>query len=181
MKLRRVLGEGTLPSFHGELRAAAARVVGWGIAEEVVQDCYLKELRADKDRRNLRTWMKRIVYNLAVDRLRQELRHEEVAYQYVYESGHEVTRAPDGAVGDADLIDGDMLDPEQYWILSEEVQSCVASLTPTQRIVLTLVEMWGFTQEEVAQELGVSQPAISRTQSRARSRLATCLNSSSPY
>lgn len=173
--LKRVFDARGLPPFHDELRAAAARVVGWGIAEEVVQDCYIKELKLDQERRNIRTWMKRMVYNLAIDRARQESRHEEIMAQYLYERGGEITWDDDGEPGSLALIDSDTPDPEAAWLLKEEISGCLSALTVTQRMVLTLVELWGFTQAEIATELGISQQAVSRMTARAKGSLSSCL------
>ena len=49
--------------------------------------------------------------------------------------------------------------------------SAVASLTARQREALALVAVLGFTQEEAAATLGITQPAVSQRLANARARI----------
>ena len=49
--------------------------------------------------------------------------------------------------------------------------SAVASLTARQREVLALTAVLGFTQEEAAATLGITQPAVSQRLANARARI----------
>ena len=183
----------TLVRTHGPamLRLAMSHVRNRAVAQEVVQDAWLgilQSLPRFEERSSLRTWMFRIVRNRAISRARTEGRS-----------------IPASALGgdddDAPAVDpGRFLpldDPENpgawrsappRWdgipedrLLSAEtrevVMSVVDALPPGQRTVLVLRDIEGWSPQEVAALLDVSDVHQRVLLHRARAKVRTALES----
>jgi RNA polymerase sigma-70 factor (ECF subfamily) len=106
-------------------------------AEEVLQDAYVRvwveARRYDPERGHVMPWLRRIVLNLAIDHLRRHRRpHEDIAEQ------------------SETLVDPG-LPVDQRGELSRRVHR----LGPDHREALTLTYVYGYTNEEIAERLGV--------------------------
>ncbi len=131
-------------------------------AEEVVQEALLRVARSWRSFRgeaNFRTWLFRIVINAFRDGLA---------------AGH-----PSESL-DENLADSTAADPaSQAWAneLSRLIAARVSALPPRQREVLILVTYEGFSPQEVAGLLGISQANVHATLHVARKRLRRELGS----
>lgn len=148
-------------------RVACAITRDCGVAEEVVQETWLAVLRGldtFEARSSLRTWVFRILVNRARTSAAREKRT--VAFSALAEgSGTEAMLHPE-RLGQAPapgpwtfaMADGSR-NPEQD-VLAAEVRALIAraitGLPPTQREVLTLRDVEGWTSEEVCEVLQIS-------------------------
>lgn len=153
------------------LRLARAYVRSHAVAEEVVQEAWLSVLRGldrFEERASLRTWIFRILANTAKTRAVREARSVPL-------SSLEGTDAEDGApVVDPDRFvsasaeDGHWVSaPRRFSELPEErllaretadvVRRAVESLPATQRAVISLRDIEGWSSEEVRNVLDLSE------------------------
>ena len=61
-------------------------------------------------------------------------------------------------------------DPAQKWIRAQAVRDVLAHMDTTDRDVLVAIHMHGYTQTQVADRLGVSQPAVAKRLRRAEEK-----------
>jgi RNA polymerase sigma-70 factor (ECF subfamily) len=143
------------------------------LAADALQDGFASAIEnvADfRDRSSLSTWLYRIVYNKAVDRLRRRKR-EAVADDDPDELSAE----------DADLVNAPAWSrPPDEILLSREsreaLESALGQLPATQRAVFELREVDGRSTEEVAQILGLPEGTVRVYLHRARLRLRALLS-----
>jgi RNA polymerase sigma factor (sigma-70 family) len=145
------------------LRAVAYRMVGsYAEADDAVQETWLRLHRAEPDRvENLTGWLTTIVGRVCLDRLRsRQARHEEPVGERPAEPMS--TR-------------NEELDPEQHALLAETVGSALLvvldSLSPTERVVFVLHDLFAVPFAEVATIVNRSPDAVRQLASRARRRL----------
>jgi RNA polymerase sigma-70 factor (ECF subfamily) len=167
--------------YHGSLlRLALMYVRSRSAAEEVVQDTWLGVVRglpSFEGRSSLRTWIFRILVNQAKTRGVRERRS--VPFSSL---GGDDEPAVDP---DRFLPDGGWAVPPQPWggpeaeLLSAEAQDqvlrAIGELTPSQRDVITLRDVEGWSAAEVRDALGLSEAnervLLHRARSRVRARL----------
>ena len=128
-------------------------------ADDLVQDTLLRGLeRIDqlRDQEQLKYWLCRIMSNLHKDQLR--MRRESVNYE-------EVVLPAEG-------------DPEQEAGRQEligQVRTAIAKLNEDQRMVVTLVDLMGFSYADVAGVLEVPVGTVMSRLNRARERMRSLL------
>ena len=153
---------------RGELLAYCYRMLGsWDDAEDAVQDAYIRGFRAwdgFEERASVRTWLYRIATNVCLTAARDRSRR-------ALPSGIGTPTAG----GDAPEV----LEPE-HWIqpfagdrvdLRLALVAGMQLLPATQRAVLILRDVLGFSAVEVADMLGTSVPAVKSRLQRARATL----------
>jgi RNA polymerase sigma factor (sigma-70 family) len=145
------------------LRAVAYRILGsYADADDAVQETWLRLDRAEPDRvENFSGWLTTIVGRVCLDRLRsRQARREEPVGERPAEPLS--TR-------------NEELDPEQHALLAETVGSALLvvldSLSPTERVVFVLHDLFAVPFAEVATIVNRSPDAARQLASRARRRL----------
>ena len=144
----------------------AVRLVGPDLAPDVTQEALIRAWKAMPRFRGdaaLGTWLHRITVNTAWTLRRRAARHE--------------TQQLDETI--VDPADG----PERAGELAEvraEIGSAIWQLTPGQRVVLVLRDVYGWSHAEVGRELGITQTTAKVRLHRARKRLRMLLEEESP-
>jgi RNA polymerase sigma-70 factor (ECF subfamily) len=142
----------------------AVRLVGPDLAPDVTQEALIRAWRAMPRFRGeaaLGTWLHRITVNTAWTMRRRAARHETLELDDTF---------VDPAAG-----------PERAGELAEvraELGSAISRLTPGQRVVLVLRDVYGWSHAEVGRELGITQTTAKVRLHRARKRLRTLLEES---
>lgn len=130
-------------------------------AEEVTNDAFFKvftkiHLFEPRDEGGFRAWLRRIVINTAIDRLRSSI------------------NAPATQEWRADM-DSPMESGIVEQLTEEQIFSLLDQLSPAYRAVFNLFVVDGFSHEEIADTLGISIGTSKSNLARARSRLKTLL------
>jgi RNA polymerase sigma-70 factor (ECF subfamily) len=169
------------------LAVARGYVKSRAVAEEVVQEAWLgvlKGLDRFEGRSSLRTWIVRIVANIAQTRGAREARS--VPLSSLVPEGDEAAVDPDRFRSAEDAFPGHWRQYPADWqalpehsLLGREtlalVMAVVAELPPAQQQVITLRDISGFTAEEVCDVLDVSAGNQRVLLHRARSRVRSAL------
>ena len=179
----------TLVDRHYNTMLAVARgyVKSRAVAEEVVQEAWLgvlKGLDRFEGRSSLRTWIIRIVANIAQTRGAREART--VPLSSLAPEGEEAAVDPDRFRGRDDAFPGHWQQYPSDWealpehsLLGREtlalVIEVVAGLPAAQQQVITLRDISGFTAEEVCAALDISGGNQRVLLHRARSRVRSAL------
>ncbi len=170
--------------YHASMvRVARAYVATKEAAEDVVQDAWLGVIRGldrFEGRSSLKTWIFRIVINKALTK-----------------GGRDARSVPFSSLGP----DGPAVDPDRFfesgrwsgWWLSDDsltrlpdrivlgresramIDAVIATLPASQRLVITLRDVQGFTAEEACELLGVSEANQRVLLHRARTRVRSAL------
>ena len=129
-------------------------------AEDVVQETWLKWKDVDRDEvRDPRAYLVRIVTRKALDHLRTvSRRREEYVGPWLPEP---LLTSPDVAE-DVELADS----------LSTAMLLVLETLTPTQRAVFVLHEVFGVGYDELAEAVGKTEAAVRQISHRARAHVA---------
>jgi RNA polymerase sigma-70 factor (ECF subfamily) len=171
------------------LRLAQTYAPSRAVAEEIVQETWLAVLGGldgFEGRASLRTWMARILVNIAQRRSGREARSTPLS-----------SLARDGDDGAGPVVDPSRFQAEgQYaghwasfphdWsgvperaLLSQEIRvvtrAAIERLTPAQRTVITLRDLEGWTAPEVSDLLGITDANQRVLLHRARSRVRQAL------
>jgi RNA polymerase sigma-70 factor (ECF subfamily) len=169
------------------LAVAGGYVKSRAVAEEVVQEAWLgvlKGLDRFEGRSSLRTWIIRIVTNIAQTRGAREARS--VPLSSLAPEGDEAAVEPDRFRSQADAFPGHWRQYPSNWealpeqaLLGREtlelVMAVVSELPLAQRQVITLRDVSGFTAEEVCDALDISGGNQRVLLHRARSRVRAAL------
>ena len=137
-----------------------------GVAEDLVHDALLRawekreQFRGDA---SLRTWLHRIVHNLAVDRTRRHRR--EVVVEDVEDRWRD----------DAYTVDADAVVERAQ--LREELQDALVRVPEFMRTTVVLHDVEGWTVREIAELLDIGLPAAKQRLRRGRMALVTALAS----
>ena len=129
------------------------------LAEDLTQDCIEKALRRShqlQDINKLKSWLMQILANNWQDYLRRRHEHDDIDSL--------VLSTPDNASDET-------LQNE----LSRQVQHAIAQLPLAQRQVVTLVDLYGSSYQEVADILSIPVGTVMSRLSRARASLASAL------
>jgi RNA polymerase sigma-70 factor (ECF subfamily) len=141
------------------LRALAYRLVGdRHLMDDVLQEAYLKAFRAFpslRGREALGTWLRRIVYNAAMDQLRR--RSKVVPLE-------DLPERPDP-----------MPDPATVAAGRRDLAAALESLPPMMRAAVLLVDAEGLSYEEAGAIIGVPKGTVASRLSRAREALRQAL------
>jgi RNA polymerase sigma-70 factor (ECF subfamily) len=166
------------------VRLAAGYVPSYAVAEEVAQEAWLGVLQGldrFEGRSSLKTWIFRILTNIAKTRGARENRSQ--AFSSVFDD------LPD----DEPSVDPDRFAREGHWLLApsgwgdspeqklegaecqELIRQTIEALPANQREVIRLRDVLGFTSEEVCNTLEVSETNQRVLLHRARSRVRKAL------
>jgi RNA polymerase sigma-70 factor (ECF subfamily) len=139
----------------------ANRLVGPDLAGDVAQEAMLRAWRAVPGFRGdaaFRTWLHRITVNVAWTQRRRRARLETLPME---------DDVPDpGATPD---VAGEMVE------VRAALRDAIAGLSPGQRAVLVLRDVYGWTTDEVAEELGITHTTAKVRLHRARKRVRALL------
>ncbi|MXY46053.1 MAG: RNA polymerase sigma factor [Chloroflexi bacterium] len=150
--------------YHRQVFNTAARILGsTAHADDATQETFISAYRAIGKFRgvNLAPWLLRIAKNQCYDMLRA------------------MRRRP------ADSLEGNLMNPsfqpvergggpEEATLLSElaaEIQRAILTLPESQRLIITLVDVQGFSYDAAAQVAGISKGTVKSRLSRARARV----------
>jgi RNA polymerase sigma-70 factor, ECF subfamily len=139
----------------------AVRLVGPDLAQDVAQEALIRAWRAMPRFRGeaaLGTWLHRITVNTAWTLRKRAARHEA---QQLDEAIVDQARGPEHA--------GEMVE------VRRSLTAAIERLSPGQRAVLVLRDIYGWTHAEVSRELGITQTTAKVRLHRARRRLRTLL------
>jgi RNA polymerase sigma-70 factor, ECF subfamily len=146
----------------GAILGTAKRVLGDAAeAEDVAQEAMVRLWRNAANLElgpgGLKPWLRRVVTNLAIDRIRSQ------RYTSVVADVPEQLSPPEQSSG---------IEARE---LSQRVQFALSELPERQRLALVLFHFEGMSQVEVGQKLGVSDEAVESLLARARRSLKTAL------
>ena len=152
-------------------------VNSWEDAEDVFQETMMKafvRIRSFEGRSRVSTWLTKIAINTALMALRKRRRrYTEIA----------IDNPDDDLQNGTPIQLRDVRDnPEQLYWKSERdasLDSAIAKLQPTLRIVIELQREHGYSGEELARSLGISLAAVKSRLLRARTELRELLFTSS--
>ncbi len=181
--------EALVAGYHASMRQLAlAYVANLAVAEEVVQEAWLGVVQGIgrfEARSSLKTWIFSIVMNRAKSRAVQEARS--VGFSSL-EGENETTPVVDPGRfrGDHDPRPRTWASPPRSWsgipearFLSNEtlnhVRKAIDALPPTQREVITLRDVVGWSAPEVCNVLSISETNQRVLLHRARSRVRAAL------
>jgi len=171
------------------LRIARMYVPTRAIAEDVVQEAWLgvlKGLDGFEGRSSLRTWILRILTNIAKTRGQRESRSAPFSSVWTAE-GDEPALEPDRFRGPHDRVapggwtrfpEPWETEPEERLLASEtlaKVGEAIDALPPNQREVIRLRDVLGWTSEEVCNALDLSETNQRVLLHRARSKVRRAL------
>jgi len=162
--------------FGGRMFAAARRILGSDEdAAEAVQEAFLSAFKAiDRFQGDSRigTWLHRIAINAALMRLRKRRRREgsieDLLPAYTETGGFAAMPDPWSEEVDARLLREEARD---------QVRARIDELPENYRVALLLRDIEGYTNEELAEALGVTVNAAKIRVHRARQALRTLLDS----
>ena len=157
------------------------------VAEEVVQEAWLGVLNGIdrfEGRSSLKTWIMRIVVNIAITRGERETRT--IPFSAFAPEADEPAVDPDRFRGDSDgfpghwrAYPGNWASPPEDTLLGREtldvVKRAIEELPAAQRIVVTMRDVAGCSAEEVCGTLDVSEGNQRVLLHRARSRVRSAL------
>jgi RNA polymerase sigma-70 factor (ECF subfamily) len=139
------------------MRTIAWKMLGDAeLVDDVLQDAYLKAHRSIGQFRGdaqFQTWLHRIVVNAGVDHLRRLSTRREVSLDHQPELA---LPCEDDRVSDG-----------------ERVRQALLALPADQRVAILLVDCEGYSYDEAAEILGITQGAVGSRLFRARSTLQT--------
>lgn len=180
--------------YHASLRRVARLYVSTrAVADEVVQDTWVGVIQgiwAFEGRSSLRTWIFRILINLAKTRALREWRTVPFAGALADDGGAEAAVSPERFRSADDPTEpGHWLNPPrdvgtspEARLLSreagEQLRRAIDALPLNQRIVLTLRDLEGCSTEEVCNVLGIRETNGRVLLHRARARVRAALE---PY
>lgn len=139
------------------LFSVAYRLLGSAAdAEDAVQDAWLKWSAADRSRVAApKAYLTRVVSNLALERLRSA-RHKRETYVGPWLPEPILT----GGDASAPVTDAESVSMAMLVVLE--------TLSPLERAVFVLKEVFGFSHAEIAEAVGRSEPAVRQAAHRAR-------------
>lgn len=135
---------------------------GGAEAEDAVQEAFLAALTTDAlPHGDIGAWLRSIAARKALDSLRRTGRRQE-------------QELPEDREGESELSAGESSEGARLEVLT--VRRGLALLSPSDRAVLTLVDLEGFSMAEAARMLGLTRVAIKLRAVRARRKLAKALS-----
>jgi RNA polymerase sigma factor (sigma-70 family) len=158
--------EAIVERYRRPLLRAARRVLPETRAEDALQQALIAAwtaLQRGDEVRDLRAWLYRIVHNTALNALRVS--------GYDYEQLEDSLRLTDTGAGDDEL--------ERRAVVRQTLAS-LAALPERQREALLRTAVSGYSQEEVARDLGISDNAMRQLIHRARVTVRAAATSLTP-
>jgi RNA polymerase sigma-70 factor, ECF subfamily len=185
--------EALVDRYHTTLVAVAIHYVrDRAVAEEVAQETWLGVLKGIdrfESRASLKTWLFQILVNRAKSRGVRESRSVPLsALQDPNADEADPAVAADRFLrADHPQWPGHWVTPPQRWDLDPErallsgelrarIEAAIADLPESQRLIITLRDVQGWTPEEVCESLGLSDGNQRVLLHRARSRVRTALD-----
>ena len=151
---------------HRQVYTLAYRLVGdRHEAEDVAQDAYLRayrSLRGFRGDARFETWLYRIVSNTAMTHLRRRGRFGDLLPEGQEVAAHVVSEPGEESLGDS------------------EITRALAALPDGQRVAVVLKDVYGFSCQEIAEQIGVSEGAVKVRLHRARRRLKELVYGTAP-
>ena len=166
------------------VRLATAYVPSYAVAEEVAQEAWLGVLNglgSFEGRSSLKTWIFRILTNIAKTRGAREQRSQPFSSVFDVVDGDDATVEPDRFAKEGHwlLAPSGWGDSPEERLTSAECQTLIhatiESLPPNQREVIRMRDVLGFTSEEVCNALDVSETNQRVLLHRARARVRKAL------
>jgi len=152
------------------VRVASSLVSSREVGEEVAQDAWvavLEELDRFEGRSSLRTWIFRILTNLAKTRRARERRSTPFSTLAVQSESADPVVSPEAFFGSGHRWSGHWSTPVHPWELPEEsvlsaelggvIQEALDQLPPAQRAVVVLRDCQSFSSVEVRELLDLSE------------------------
>ncbi|MEE9581360.1 MAG: RNA polymerase sigma factor [Acidimicrobiia bacterium] len=143
----------------------AVRLVGPDLAADVAQEALIRAWRAMPRFRGeaaLGTWLHRITVNTAWTMRKRAARHEtQQLDESVYDGAIDHATGPEKA--------GEMIE------VRAGLRAAIEQLSPGQRAVLVLRDVYGWSHAEVARELGITHTTAKVRLHRARKRVRVLL------
>lgn len=142
----------------------AARILGSAsYADDATQETFISAYRAIGKFRgvNLAPWLLRIARNQCYDMIRAMRRRPADSLEENL-TNPAVARAQDSHSPEEETLRGE---------LAAEIQRAILSLPQEQRLVITLIDVQGFSYEEAAEAAGVSKGTVKSRLSRGRARV----------
>jgi RNA polymerase sigma-70 factor (ECF subfamily) len=163
-------------SYHPRIFRYLTRLVGQSEAEDLTQEVFLRVNRGLPDFKGdakLSTWIYRIATNVATDRIRSRSSQES-------RSGKAVPL--DEELNDEGVdLSGDKKPSLEKQAMREEMSACVQdyinSLPESYRVPVTLSEIGGLTNKEIAEALGLKLETVKIRLHRGRAKLKEKLES----
>jgi RNA polymerase sigma-70 factor (ECF subfamily) len=155
--------------FQPKILRYVSNLVGESDAEDVTQEIFIKVSRALADFRGeskLSTWLYRIATNVAIDRMRSPVYQNKTS-----------TIAEEGVddLDDRNIWTGEKIPILEWQVVRRELADClqeyIRKLPENYRIILTLSDFEGLSNQEVADILGVTIGTVKIRLHRARERL----------
>ncbi|MFM9372845.1 RNA polymerase sigma-70 factor [Streptomyces sp. Da 82-17] len=163
--------EGVFVEHRGLLFSVAYRLLGSAAdAEDAVQDAWLKWSAADRSQvADPKAYLTRIVSNVALERLRSA-RHKRETYVGPWLPEPVLTEA--GGAGGAGVAGGAVADTAEVVADAESVSMAMLvvleTLSPLERAVFVLKEVFGFSHAEIGEAVERSEAAVRQAAHRAR-------------
>jgi RNA polymerase sigma-70 factor (ECF subfamily) len=129
---------------------AVAHGCSRAVAQEVVQETWtavVRNIKSFQGRSSLKTWIFRILVNAANAQAKRERKSVPFSPEVVVDLDDERSRRR-------------TMPPEEQLVLQEtvaQVHAAIGQLTPSQRRVITLRDLHGWTAEDVSGRLGISR------------------------
>jgi RNA polymerase sigma-70 factor (ECF subfamily) len=157
-------------SYRPRISRYLERLVGQSEAEDLTQEVFVRVSRGLPDFRGeakLSTWIYRIATNVATDRLRSRTFQES-------QPGKAISRQ-EASVGEPDALPDEKSPSLERQLMREQMSSCVHdyidTLPENYRAIVTLSEIEGFTNQEIAEVLGMTLDAVKIRLHRGRAKL----------
>lgn len=132
------------------------------LAKDILHDAFIKAFKAIKtvdDSKNIGAWLRRIVVNTALDKLRRKAKLRIVHLDDSVEPVHVQAASPIEELQMQDLL------------------KIVQSLPDGARTVFNLYTLEGYNHREIAEQLGVTEGTVRSQYARARAILKTLVRS----
>jgi RNA polymerase sigma-70 factor (ECF subfamily) len=156
-------------TYAGRLMAISYRYMGnEDDANEVLQEGFIKifnKLSTYNFTVDIWFWMKRVIVNLAIDKLRKRKRDRKV-----------VSRGDDNVFktqNHDEMYDFEAYDNQQ--ISAQVVMDAISKLSPMYKLVFNLYAIEDYTHAEVAEELGISEGTSKSNYFKAKAKLRKLL------
>ncbi|GEN57651.1 RNA polymerase sigma factor [Halolactibacillus alkaliphilus] len=151
-------------NYYHEMVYIAKRIVyDYQKAEDVVQDALIKAMRSYqhlKEPDKLKAWFRTIVIRTAIDLKRREKKKEMVSFDALLEQGIEHYYCDDSVEQSVN-----------FHYTCREVQSLMDQLSPKLRQVISLKYVEDYSDQQIADALGISLSAAKTRIHRARKQL----------
>jgi RNA polymerase sigma-70 factor (ECF subfamily) len=161
--------QGIYDDFHPKILRYLTNIVGENEAEDLTQEVFVKVSKALKNFRGeskLSTWLYRIATNAAIDRMRTSSFRQDTDFYELENLDDIEDKVP--------WVEEQMPSVERY-LMQKEMYQCfmdyVKNLPVNYRTVVVLGELEGFTNNEIAEILGLSLDVVKTRLHRGRTKL----------